>query len=193
VTVLRGAKAVAETLALFVVVYAAELVAPLVGLGAGWFALALPFDVRPWTLVTSVYAHASMDHLFANAVALLVVGLLVARRTNRVRFHSFFLLTGATSGVATVLVGAAFGGSAAVIGASGAIMALVGYLLAGNLATESLLGRVTLSRRAWAVVVAVLAVGVVLATGGPGVALTAHVTGFLLGLGAGRLHVLRAR
>ena len=189
---LRGAKAVAETLALFVVVFAVQLVAPLVGIGAGWFALALPLDARPWTVVTSVYAHASVDHLLANAVALVVVGLLVARRTSRVRFHSFFLVTGALSGVATVLLGAAIGGATAVLGASGAILALVGYLLAGNLATESLLGRVTLSRRAWAVVVAVLALGVVLATGGPGVALTAHVTGFLLGLGAGRLHVLRA-
>jgi len=189
---LRGAKAVAETLALFVVVFAVQLVAPLVGIGAGWFALALPLDARPWTVVTSVYAHASVDHLFANAVALLVVGLLVARRTSRVRFHSFFLVTGALSGVATVLLGAAIGGATAVLGASGAILALVGYLLAGNLATESLLGRVTLSRRAWAVVVAVLALGVVLATGGPGVALTAHVSGFVLGLVGGRLHVLRA-
>ena len=189
---LRGAKAVAETLAVFVVVFAVQLVAPLVGIGAGWFALALPLDVRPWTLVTSVYAHASVDHLFANAVALLVVGLLVARRTSRVRFHAFFLVAGAVAGVATVLLGSVVGGAAAVLGASGAILALVGYLLSGNLATESLLGRVTLSRRAWVVVVAVLALGVVLATGGPGVALTAHVTGFLLGLGAGRLHVLRA-
>ena len=189
---LRGAKAVAETLAVFVVVFAVQHVAPLVGIGAGWFALALPLDVRPWTLVTSVYAHASVDHLFANAVALLVVGLLVARRTSRVRFHAFFLVAGAVAGVATVLLGSVVGGAAAVLGASGAILALVGYLLSGNLATESLLGRVTLSRRAWVVVVAVLALGVVLATGGPGVALTAHVTGFLLGLGAGRLHVLRA-
>ena len=188
----RGTKAVVETLALFLLVFAVELVAPLVGVRAAAFVLALPLDVNPWTIVTSVYAHASVDHLVANAVALVVVGLLVARRTSRLRFHSFFLVTGALSGVATVLVGALVGGATAVLGASGAILALVGYLLAGNLATESLLGRLTLSRRQWAVVVLGLAVGVAIVTGGPRVALTAHVTGFLMGLGAGRLHVLRA-
>ena len=187
----RGTKAVVETLGLFLVVFALELVAPLFGLGAAAFALALPLAVHPWTIVTSVYAHGSVDHLLANAVALLVAGLLVARRTSRVRFHAFFLITGALSGVATVLVGSAVGGVAAVLGASGAILALVGYLLSGNLATESLLGRVRLSRRAWAVVVVVLAAAVAVVTGGPRVALTAHVVGFLLGLGAGRLHVLR--
>ena len=188
----RGTKAVAETLGLFLVVFALELVAPLVGFGAAAFVLALPLDVHPWTIGTSVYAHASADHLLANAIALLVVGLLVARRTSRLRFHSFFLVTGAISGVATVLVGAVVGGATSVVGASGAILALVGYLLAGNLATESLLGRVALSRRQWAVVVVALAVAVAIVTGGPRVALTAHVVGFLLGLGAGRLHVLRA-
>ena len=187
----RGTNAVVETLALFVVVFALELVAPLVGRGAAAFALALPLAVHPWTIVTSVYAHGSIGHLTANAVALLVVGLLVARRTSRVRFHAFFLVAGALSGIATVLVGAVIGGATAVFGASGAILALVGYLLAGNLATESLLGRVTLSRRAWVLVVVALAVAVAIATGGPRVALTAHVIGFLLGLGAGRLHVLR--
>ena len=187
----RGTKAVVETLALFLVVYVLELVTPLVGLGAAAFVLALPLDVHPWTIATSVYAHASVAHLVANGVALLVVGLLVARRTSRVRFHTFFLITGALSGVATVLLGAVIGGTGAVVGASGAILALAGYLLAGNVATESLLGRVALSRRQWAVVVVALAVAVAVVTGGPGVALTAHVTGFLLGLGAGRLHVLR--
>jgi len=188
----RGTRAVVETLVLFAVVFALELVSPLVGLGATAYALALPLAVHPWTLVTSVYAHASVGHLVANAVAFLVVGTLVARRTTRARFHAFFLVTGALSGVATVLLASAVGGSTAVLGASGAIMALAGYLLAGNLATEALLGRVTLSRRTWAVVVVAIAAGVALVTGGPHVALTAHVTGFLLGLGAGRLHVLRA-
>ena len=187
----RGTKAVVETLALFLVVFALELLSPLVGVGAAAFALALPLDVHPWTIATSVYAHGSVNHLLANAVALLVVGVLVARRTSRLRFHAFFVVTGALSGVATVLVGSVIGGAAAVLGASGAILALVGYLLSGNLATESLLGRLTLSRRAGAVVVVGLAAAVAVVTGGPGVALTAHVVGFLLGLGAGRLHVLR--
>lgn len=188
----RGPTAVIETLVVFGLVFATQVAVPSIGLEAAVFALALPLEVHPWTLVTSVYAHASLPHLLANAVALVVVGLLAARRTSRLRFHTFFAITGALAGVTTVLVGAATGGATAVVGASGAIFALIGYLLAGNLATEALVGRLTVSRRMWTVVVTGLAVVVAVTTGGPGVALTAHVTGFLLGVGAGRLHLLRA-
>ena len=188
----RGARAVPETLAVFLAVFGLERSTAVTGLGPAAFALSLPLSVHPWTVATSVYAHASVGHLLANAVAFLVVGLLVARRTSRVRFHAFVLSTGALSGVATVALGSLLGQHVAVLGASGAIMALIGYLLAGNLATETLLGRVRLPRRAWVVVVVALAAGVAVVTAGPHVAVTAHVTGFLVGVATGRRHVLQA-
>ena len=188
----NGLRAVFETLLLILAVSGLGLLAPLVGFGPASLALAPPLLVDPWTLVTSVYAHASLGHLVANGLALLVVGPLVARRTNRSRYHAFFLGTGAVAGVATVGVGVVLARPTSVLGASGAILALAGYLLAGNLATESVLGRVSLAPRTWILLVVGLAIGVAILTGGPGVALTAHVTGFLLGVGAGRRHLLRA-
>jgi len=188
-----GTRAVAEVLGLVILVFALQVLSPLVGIGAEVFALSLPLAVRPWTIVTSVYAHGSYGHMFANAVALLVVGLFVARRTSRLRFHGFFLAAGAVSGIAAVGLAGVLGYTGtAVLGASGAIFALVGYLLAGNLATERLLGRIELSRRASAAVVALLALGLALATGGGLVVLAGHATGFVIGLVTGRLHLLRA-
>ena len=81
------------TLALVLAVFAGQQVAGLLG-WRGLFALSNPLLARPWTLVTSVYAHASVSHLVANALALALGGLLVERLTTRARFHAFFVTVG---------------------------------------------------------------------------------------------------
>ncbi|MEF8780628.1 MAG: rhomboid family intramembrane serine protease [Haloferacaceae archaeon] len=178
-----------ETLAAFVVVKLLQPVAGLAGLAGYLFVLSAPVAVAPWTLVTSVYAHANLAHLFANAVALVLVGPLVARRTTRLRFHLFFVSTGAIAGVAEVWFGGVIG-PRGVLGASGAVFALLGYLLAGNRASAALFDRVEVSPRAQLGLFLVVALVVTLATGGPGVALFAHFAGLVLGLLAGRLRLL---
>ena len=94
-----------QTLALVVVVFAAQQLVSTLALDAvsAVFILALPLSVNPWTIVTSVYAHASLGHLLVNAVALLVVGLVVERAISRLRFHVFFVTTGALAGVVQVV------------------------------------------------------------------------------------------
>jgi membrane associated rhomboid family serine protease len=179
-----------ELLGIFAGVFVLQQVAGLVGVGPSWFALALPL-ARPWTLVTSVYAHASLSHLLANAVALALVGLPLERFTTRARFHTFVLVTGAVAGLVEVVVGSLTGGSVAVVGASGAILALYGYVLAGNPLSGGLLARLDLSRRANLLVLASVAVAVTILTAGTGVALVAHFTGVVLGTVAGRLRLLR--
>ncbi|MEF8884674.1 MAG: rhomboid family intramembrane serine protease [Haloarculaceae archaeon] len=175
----------------FVVVYLVEGLLGLIGVSKTAFALATPVVLRPWTLVTSVYAHGSVSHLVANAVGLLLVGLFLERRTSRVRFHLFFLVTGALAGLSQVWVGGLLGGRPAVLGASGAVFALAGYVLAGNRVSDTVLSAVPLSGRAVLVVFVVLTATLTLLTASPGVALVAHFTGFLLGLLAGRDHLLR--
>ena len=149
------------------------------------FVLGPWFPSTPWTLVTSVYAHAGLSHLLANAVTLAFVGLLLERSTTRFRFHAFFLATGMLAGLSQVF----FSGSA-VVGASGAIFALIGYVVTGNPISEVAFSRLRLTRGVQLVVFAVLAVVVTVLTGGPGIALYAHFAGLLMGLVAGRLHVL---
>lgn len=181
----------AELLGIFALVFLAQWVGDLVGLGLAWFALALPLTVAPWTLVTSVYAHATVGHLLANALALAVVGFALERFTTRVRFHAYVLGTGLLSGVAELLVGGLLGGATAVLGASGAILALYGYVLAGNPLTGGVLDRLDLSRRAKLGLVVAVALGLTLLTARSGVALVAHATGLVLGLVSGRLRLLR--
>jgi membrane associated rhomboid family serine protease len=180
----------AELLGLFALVFLAQWVGGFVGFGLAFFALALPLSVAPWTLVTSVYAHATVDHLLANAVALAIVGFALERFTTRVRFHAYVLATGIVSGVAEVLVGGLLGGATAVLGASGAVLALYGYVLAGNPLTGGVLDRLELSRRAKLGLVAVVAIGLTLMTARSGVALVAHATGLVLGLVSGRYRLL---
>lgn len=182
-----------ETLALFVVVFAAQRLVGLVSqsLAVGLFALAPPVSVRPWTLLVSVYAHAGVAHLVSNAAVLVVVGLVVERVTTRWRFHAFFAGIGVLAGLAQVLVADFVGPAAAVLGASGAVFGLLGYLLAGNPVTDAVLGWLPLSGRVRVALLLALAAGATLLTAGPGVALVAHFTGFALGLASGRVHLLR--
>jgi membrane associated rhomboid family serine protease len=180
-----------QTLLVMAVVFALQATGSLVGLGTVAFALSLPLDVRPWTLVSATYSHAGVGHLLANAVALVLVGPLVGRRTTPLRFHAFFLTVGALAGVAELLAAAAVGAGVAVVGASGAVFGLVGYALAGNRLARPLFDRLGLGRTATLVVFAGLAVVLTLTTAAPGLALVAHFSGLLLGLLAGRVGLLR--
>jgi membrane associated rhomboid family serine protease len=172
---------------------------PLSVLGqTGLFALTPLFPLEPWTLVTSVYSHAGPSHLIGNLLPLVVFGLLVERVTTRLRYHLFFLTTGALSGLSQITLGA-FAGSVAVLGASGAVFALAGYAVTGNVVVVRLLGgldRLTGAPWASTLVLALVAVAVAVALSGPNSAVIAHLTGLSLGLVAGRarlLHVKRRR
>ena len=164
----------------------------LIGL-AGVFALSTPLSLAPWTVVTSVYAHASIGHLLANAVGLLLVGPLVERRTTTLRFHAFVVATGGLAGVAQVTLGGLIGPSPAVLGLSGAVFALGGYLLAGNVASARLFDRLRLSPRRQLLLFGVIAVFLTVMTAAPGVALIAHAAGAFSGLLAGRVELLDVR
>jgi len=166
---------------------------PLSALGlVGLFALTPLFVVEPWTLVTSVYSHAGPFHLLSNLLPLVLVGLLVERVTTRLRFHAFFVATGALSGLAQVLLGA-FAGGSGVLGASGAVFALVGYAVTGNVVADRLLAGIDrLADAPWAstlLLVVVALVGAV-ALSGPNSAVLAHLAGLSMGLVAGRARLL---
>jgi membrane associated rhomboid family serine protease len=159
-------------------------------LGPEPFALALPVETRPWTVVTNVYAHYGLEHLVANAVALAVLGLAVERATTAVRFHLFFLATGVLSALAEVGVADALGRDVAVLGASGAVFALLGYVLVANPVSRSLLSHLDADRPLLVVAAVGLAALFTLLAAAPGVALVAHFVGLLAGLVAGRARIL---
>ena len=189
---------IAELLLVFVIVYALQLVTAVADLVAGLFILAPPVSENPWTIVTSVYAHGDLGHLASNAIALVLFGWPVARSTTRARFHLFFLVTGAIAGLSQILVRdlltalplLGFSGVPGVLGASGAVFALLGYLLASNRLSSGIGSMVELPRWVTYSVFIVVAAVLTFATAQPGVALIAHFTGLLVGLVAGRLNLL---
>lgn len=124
-----------ETLAVVFGVYMLQLLAAVVagaGAGADLFVLRPPVLTRPWTLLTTVYAHAGPVHLVTNALVLLPTGLYVERFTTRGGFHLLFVCSGLVAAATVVVVGASAGLSVGAIGASGAVFALVGYAVTGR-------------------------------------------------------------
>ncbi|TYL38177.1 rhomboid family intramembrane serine protease [Natronococcus pandeyae] len=190
-----------DLLVIFVVVYVLQAVAAAAGAMIGLFVLAPPLADNPWTIVTSVYAHAGLGHLLSNSVALVLFGWPVARATTRLRFHTFVLLTGALAGVSQIVLTGVFASlpfmgvtpTEGVLGASGAVFALLGYLIASNRLSSVIASVVDVPRWVTWAIFFVLAVIVTLATAQPGVALIAHFSGFLVGLLAGRAGVLETR
>ena len=189
-----------DLLAVFAVVYAVQLVADFANVTSGLFVLSDPVSDRPWTILTSVYAHAGINHLLTNAAALVVFGYAVAAATTRLRFHLFFAVTGAIAGVSQILLTDILVGlpmvdataSTGVLGASGAVFALLGYLLASNRLVAGLGLIAKVPRWLTVLVFVVLALALTYVTASAGAALVAHFTGLLLGLVAGQFNILRA-
>lgn len=188
-------RATFETLAIILVVFVVQSLLALVlpaALVVGLFALDSPLPVlEPWTLITSVYAHGGPGHLLGNAVMLVLFGLAVERVTTRWRFHAFFVTVGALAGVSQVLFGALVpGGPSGVVGASGAILGLLGYLVAGNVLADKVVRGFELDAKAQLAAVVAVGAAITLAMAGPGIANVGHFSGLLLGLLAGRLRLL---
>jgi len=194
----RSGVPIIELLVVFVLVFAAEFVSALGNLVGTLFVLSAPISENPWTVFTSVYAHGSPSHLLSNSVALVLFGWPVARATTPLRFHAFFAVTGAIAGVSQILVRnflssfplLGVGSAPGVLGASGAVFALLGYLIASNRLSARVGRLVRLPGPVLFVLFVVVAGGLTLVTASPGVALIAHFPGLLVGLLAGRARIL---
>lgn len=85
------------------------------------------FQARPETLLTSMFIHANWVHLLGNVVFLLIFGLSSERSLGSWRFLSLFLLCGTLANLAGVWVLGQT--NAPIVGASGAVSAIVGAYL----------------------------------------------------------------
>ena len=79
-------------------------------------------ESRPWTMLTSLFVHASLIHIAFNMYSLFILGPEMERLVGGGRFIALFLLSGLAGSVAVLLINP--GG--AVVGASGAIFGLFG-------------------------------------------------------------------
>jgi membrane associated rhomboid family serine protease len=131
----------------FVLQYA---IAPLFGAPIGsplWYNIFTVNTANPeyaWTWLTSVFAHGGFGHIAINSIVLYFFGPVVEERVGSRKFTALFLVSGALAGLAQVgatilmnpeVLGVPLGlirDGSAVLGASGAIAALMGVLTVLN-------------------------------------------------------------
>jgi membrane associated rhomboid family serine protease len=77
----------------------------------------------PWTLVTYMFLHANVMHIFFNLLMLFFFGPMLERQIGSTRFLGLYLISGIVAGLVQVLV---FGGG--VLGACAAIFGVMGAL-----------------------------------------------------------------
>lgn len=78
---------------------------------------------RPWTLVTTFFLHGSFSHLFFNMYALLLFGILLESKIGPKRFLGLYLIIGFLVSCISPFF------YTRVLGASGAIMGVIGTLI----------------------------------------------------------------
>lgn len=124
-------------LALMWVTFLLQWAAILLGGGAlhdALFVLHSDRLVYVWTWVTSVFAHSPINffHIVGNSIVLYFFGPVLERRVGSTAFASLFLAAGVVAGLGQVLASAAMGDPSGVLGASGAILAVMGVITVLN-------------------------------------------------------------
>ncbi|CQR50790.1 MULTISPECIES: rhomboid family intramembrane serine protease [Haloferax] len=87
-----------------------------------------------WTWVTSIFAHGGFYHIVGNSIVLFFFGPLVERYVGSRKFAALFLVSGMLAGLAQIGSSLVLspGIPSGVVGASGAIMAVLGVLTVLN-------------------------------------------------------------
>jgi membrane associated rhomboid family serine protease len=80
---------------------------------------------RPWTLVTALFIHQDPMHIIFNMLALLMIGSVVERKMGSHEFLLFYFVCGILDNVLLTLLYPLLGMNSAVLGASGAIFAVM--------------------------------------------------------------------
>src|SRR5574344_1386289 len=78
-----------------------------------------------WQLFTYMFVHANLSHLFFNMLALIMFGMMLERTIGSREFVLFYLVSGFLSGVISFLIYEMAGTNVVMMGASGAIYALL--------------------------------------------------------------------
>lgn len=146
-----------------------------------------------WTLLTSMFMHGGLGHLFVNMFALVSLGSFCERIIGRKRFFWFYLISGIIAGLFFITLAAFLGGVAErlvgnantfAVGASGAIFAIAGlFVVLIPRARFSIIFFPFFSLPAYVMIPAVLVLTwVVSFYSGIGIGNTAHLGGFLCGV-----------
>lgn len=137
------------------------------------------FSSMPWTIVTSLFVHASIGHIFANMITLFFFGRFVLGLIGGRGFLLVYFVGGILGNVCFLLLPPS--PLAMVVGASGAIFALGGTLAVVVPRARVLIFPIPVPIPLWVAVIG----GFFIISFLPGVAWQAHLGGLVFGLVAG--------
>ena len=145
---------------------------------------------HPWQIITSMFTHYGIFHIFANMFTLYFFGNAVMQLLGPRRFWLIYILGGITGGLFFITLSSLTGGRFdSAIGASGAVFALGGALAVLRPNMKVLVFPIPVPMPLWAAVLG----GFVLLSFIGNVAWEAHLGGLLFGLIAGYLFRQRTR
>jgi len=136
------------------------------------------FFSRPWTVVTAMFVHAGLWHIFANMLTLYFFGSYFSRLVGRGRFLLVYFAGGI---IGNLLFWALASPFAVGVGASGAVFALAGGLVILRPRLPVIIFPIPLPIPLWVAVIG----GFLLLSFMPSVAWQAHLGGLIVGLVAG--------
>jgi len=142
------------------------------------------FLERPWTLVTSMFIHASLWHIFANMLTLYFFGSYLNRLLGTWKFLIIYFAGGIAGGIAYLLLAPSY---SIAVGASGAVFALGGVLAVMRPKLRVIVFPIPAPLPLWIAIIGTFAIFSFL----PNVAWQGHLGGLVLGLIAG--YFLRRR
>jgi rhomboid protease GluP len=139
----------------------------------------IPFpyiELQPWRIVTAVFLHGSLMHIIFNMYVLMDIGPRVEEVYGSARYFTFFVVTGTVGYIPSALAGYHS------VGASGALLGLVGLLLAVTLKSRSAASQMIRSSLIrWLLYIGVFGLMV------PGIDNYAHAGGLAAGFLIGRI------
>lgn len=141
---------------------------------------------RPWTLLTSMFIHANIWHIFANMITLYFLGSYLNRLLGTGKFLIVYFAGGILGGIVYLLLGESL---SIAIGASGAIFALGGVLAVMRPKLRVIVFPIPAPLPLWIAIIGIFVVFSFL----PNVAWQAHLGGLALGLVAGYFFRRRER
>ena len=150
---------------------------------SGWFTqnlMLISSDVftRPWILVTSMFLHGSIWHLFFNVYVLFIFGSLVEQAIGTRRFIGLYFISG--------ILAAFIPTYTAALGASGAVMGVVGMTIMLFPHLQVLFFFIIpMSMRTFGIVIVVIETFFMINPFETGIAHFAHLVGLACGLGYG--------
>lgn len=148
------------------------------------------FYIPSWFI--SIIMHGSLIHLFINMIVLISFGLLFERYVSNTVYYLFFIVCGVLSGLSQVLIFMMIDETVRIVGASGSIAGIIGFIAISNPSLRVYLFFILPVKALNSVLLFILGSLVVILLYGLGafnIAHIAHIVGLLIGIIFG-LHYL---